>query len=553
MRPTRLSGSLRLAPLALCLLLAHGARAEDTRPEPEHLRAHAEQIRDDPEFRVLGAPIAATRLVPELYERHGFARIWTARAAREDLLRAIRDSAADGLDPEDYLLSTLERARAAAEAPGASLDAQIDYDLLLSDALIRLLYHLMFGKVDPRDFDSNWNFTRKIHLENPTAFLLQSIDSGELYARIEAEKPRNELYRRLKAELARQRELAAAGEPPAIASGPTLKPGAVDPRVVALRARLAAAGNPANPGAVDSTAFDAGVEAAVKTFQHSNGLASDGAVGKATLAALNLSNAARIEKIRVNLERGRWLLHDLAPTFVLVNVAGFEVYYLRDGKLFWSARAVVGRRYRETPIFRAMMTYLVLNPTWTVPPGILAKDILPDMRRDRSTLAKKGLEVIDHGGRPVPESSIDWANATPENFRYLLRQAPGPQNALGRVKFMFPNPHMVYLHDTPSKALFDQSERAFSSGCIRIENPFELATLLLEGQEGWDRPALDRAVEEGTTQSVTLAKPVPVLITYWTAWVDRDGVLQLRPDIYGRDAKVSAGLAASFRFHSPRS
>ena len=153
MRPTRPSGSLRLAPLALCLLLAHAARAEDTRPEPEHLRAHAEQIRDDPAFRVLGAPIAAKRLVPELYERHGFTRIWTAPAAREDLLRAIRDSAADGLDPEDYLLSTLERARAAAEAPGASLDAQIDYDLLLSDALIRLLYHLMFGKVDPRDFD----------------------------------------------------------------------------------------------------------------------------------------------------------------------------------------------------------------------------------------------------------------------------------------------------------------------------------------------------------------------------------------------------------------
>ena len=260
----------------------------------------------------------------------------------------------------------------------------------------------------------------------------------------------------------------------------------------------------------------------------------------------------RIEKIRVNLERGRWLLHDLAPTFVLVNVAGFEVYYLRDGKLAWSTRAVVGKPFRETPIFRATMTYLVLNPTWTVPPGILAKDILPAQRRDRSTLAKKGLEVIDHAGLPVPESSIDWAHATPRNFRYMLRQAPGPQNALGRVKFMFPNEHSVYLHDTPSKALFDESERAFSSGCIRIENPLELAALLLEGQEGWDRPALDRAVEAGTTQSVTLAKPVPVLITYWTAWVDRSGALQLRPDIYGRDAKVAAGLAAGFRLHPPR-
>jgi len=548
MRPTRLSESVRLIELALCLLLAHAAQAQDLRPEAEHLRAHAEQIRDDPAFSVLGAPIASKRLVPELYARHAFTRIWTTPSAREDLLRAIRDSAADGLDPEDYLLSTLERARATAEAPGASLDAQIDYDLLLSDALIRLLYHLMFGKVDPQSFDPNWNLARKVHLEDPAFFLQESIDSGELYARIEHEKPQNELYRRLKAELAHQRELATLGDPATIPAGPTLKPGSSDPRVLALRARLAADGDLAGQEPLDSPAFDGAVEAAVKAFQLRRGLDPDGAVGPATLAALNLPIAERIEKIRVNLERGRWLLHELDPTFVLVNVAGFEVYYLRDGKLFWSARAVVGRPYRATPIFRATMTYLVLNPTWTVPPGILAKDILPDQRRDRSTLAKKGLEVIDHSGHPVPASSIDWANATPRRFPYMLRQAPGPQNVLGRVKFMFPNPHMVYLHDTPSKALFDQSERAFSSGCIRVENPFELATLLLEGQQGWDRAALDRAVEEGKTRSVTLARPVPVLLTYWTAWVDRNGALQLRPDIYGRDAKVAAGLEAKFRF-----
>ena len=162
---------------------------------------------------------------------------------------------------------------------------------------------------------------------------------------------------------------------------------------------------------------------------------------------------------------------------------------------------MVGKPYRATPIFRSTMTYLVLNPTWTVPPGILANDILPAQRRDRSTLAKKGLEVIDHSGRPVPASSIDWANATPRNFRYMLRQAPGPDNALGRVKFMFPNSYSVYLHDTPSKALFEKSERAFSSGCIRVENPLELAALLLEGQQGWDRAAIDRAVEAGKTRT----------------------------------------------------
>jgi len=193
------------------------------------------------------------------------------------------------------------------------------------------------------------------------------------------------------------------------------------------------------------------------------------------------------------------------------------------------------------------MTYLVLNPTWTVPPGILAADILPAQRRDRGTLARKGLEVVDMEGRVVPADSVDWSTATPRNFRYMLRQPAGPTNALGRVKFMFPNAHSVYLHDTPSKDLFERSDRAFSSGCIRVENPLELAALLLEGQKGWDRAALDAAIAEGKTRTVTLATRIPVLLLYWTAWVDPSGALQLRRDLYGRDVKVAAGLAQPFR------
>ena len=535
--------------LALVLLLAHNSRAQEDAPESEILRAHVEQIRDDPGTDISGAPIAARRLLPELYARRGFTRAWTAAAAREDLLRAIRESAADGLDPEDYLLSTLERVRAEAEAEGASLDAQVHYDLLQSEALARLLYHLIFGKVDPRSFDPNWNFTRRVHLEDPTAYLQESIDSSDLLARIDREKPQHDLYRRLKSEFARQREIAAAGRWQALPADVTWKPGSGAPPASALGARLRASGDlPA-----DAPPGPSEIEAAVKRFQERHGLEPDGAVGSATLAALNVPIGARIEEIRVNLERGRWLLHDLEPTFLFVNVAGFEVHYLRDRKVVWSASAQVGKPYRATPIFRSEMTYLVFNPTWTVPPSILAHDILPAQRRDRSTLAKKRLQVVDHSGRAVPEASIDWANATPRNFRYLLRQPPGPDNALGRVKFMFPNAYSVYLHDTPSKALFERSGRAFSSGCIRVENPLELAALLLEGQQGWDRQAIDRAVADGQTRSVTLARPVPVLLSYWTAWVDRNGVLQLRSDIYGRDAKVAAGLDAPFRFRAPGS
>ena len=264
--------------------------------------------------------------------------------------------------------------------------------------------------------------------------------------------------------------------------------------------------------------------------------------------ALNVPIDARLGQIEVNLERGRWLLHDLSPTFIVVNVAGFRVYYLRDGELVWSGRAQVGKPFRQTPIFRSTITYLVLNPTWTVPPGIFANDILPALKRDSGYLAKRGLSVIDSEGRPVT-APIDWASMTPRRFPYLLRQGPGPENALGRVKFMFPNEHSVYLHDTPSRALFEKSERAFSSGCIRVENPLELARLLLEEQTGWDADAIAVAVATGETRTVTLQSKLPVLLTYWTAWVDRDGVLQFRSDVYGRDAKVRAALDLPFRVH----
>jgi L,D-transpeptidase YcbB len=541
---------LFLAFTVAAVAFSRPALAQTAPSESEVLRERVEQLREDADAQVEGVTLAAKRLVSELYERRGFAPLWTASEARDGLLRAVRESRGDGLDPEDYLLSPLERARGKAEAPGASLGARLDYDVLQSEALVRLLYHLIYGKVDPRSYDPDWNFTRSLHHGDPAEFVQKLIDSGEVYARIEAEKPSYPAYGRLRAALAKMREIEARGGWPALAPGPTLKEGVSDSRVTALRARLAASGDLEQSEASAGDRFDPALVAAVARFQARHGLGADGAVGAVTLSALNVPCAARVEQIRVNLERARWLLHDLAPTFVAVNVAGFRLDYLRDGEIVFEARTQVGKPARATPMFRSELTYLVLNPTWTVPPGILANDILPQQKRDPSTLARKGLEVVDLSGRIVPASSIDWANATPRNFRYMLRQPAGPDNALGRVKFMFPNSHSVYLHDTPSKSLFDREDRSFSSGCIRVENPLELATLLLQGQNGWDRAALDRAVAEGKTRTITLAKRVPVLLLYWTAWVDRSGALQLRRDVYGRDAKVAEGLAEPFHLRA---
>lgn len=537
----------RLGLIALVLSVPRFAPAQDATPESERLRAHIEQIHDHPDALVRGVPIASRPSLASLYERRGFTLAWTEAEPRDALLRAIRDSAADGLDPEDYLLSPLLAARAEAELETAPLDVLIDYDLLLTDALARLLYHVISGKLDSRTLEPHWNLPSSVHQQDAPVFLQGLIDSGELYERIQAERPDHRMYRDLVAALAHQRELAERGGYPPVPPGPTLELGSRDPRVAALRARLESSGDLEGPAPGDPEEFDASLEAAVVAFQQRHGLDADARVGRRTLEALSVPVGARIEQIRVNLERARWLLHNLEPSFVLVNIAGFQAYYLRDGEPIWTGRAILGRPYRKTPTFRSRISYLVLNPTWTVPPTIFAQDILPAQRRNPSHLAKLGLRVIDEHGAVVPTDSIDWQQVNPAHFPYLIRQDPGPGNTLGRVKFMFPNSYTVYLHDTPSRDLFERSERAFSSGCIRIERPLELAALLLEGNPGWDRAAIDQAVEAGTLQNVTLANPVPILVTYWTTWVDQAGTLQFRRDLYDRDAEVARGLAEPFR------
>jgi murein L,D-transpeptidase YcbB/YkuD len=209
---------------------------------------------------------------------------------------------------------------------------------------------------------------------------------------------------------------------------------------------------------------------------------------------------------------------------------------------------VVGQPFRETPVFKASINNVVINPTWTVPPGILEKDILPALRRgDRSILTRKNLQVLDRNGAPVNAAAIDFSRYTARNFPYLLRQAAGPSNALGAVKINFPNPHLVYLHDTPSKSLFDENNRTFSSGCIRTERPLELAAWVLGDPARWNAASLRSAVDSGETRTLRMAKPVPVLLIYWTADRDDDGSIVFKPDPYGRDGRELAALDSPFK------
>jgi murein L,D-transpeptidase YcbB/YkuD len=407
------------------------------------------------------------------------------------------------------------------------------------DAFLRMASHRAYGKVDPATLDPNWNFARPLVTANPLREVTRAMDSASPVHSLDVLLTEPDFYHNLKAALARYREIAANGGWHEVESGPALKSGMTDPRLPEVRARLRVTDDLTAPDPPDPSLFDADLKRAVEAFQHRHGLAADGVIGPSTLAAMNQPVARRIDQIRVNLERARWVQRDLPPDFVLVNIAGFRAYLVRGGRVTWSARVQVGKTYRETPVFRDEIEYIVFNPTWTVPPGILREDIIPQARTDPDIIGRKGLRVLDQEGREVDPQAVSWSAA---GFPYVLRQDPGPDNALGQVKLMFPNEHLVYLHDTPNKALFDRPQRTASSGCIRVERPLELTELVLSGNQGWNRTRIDQVIASNQTKRVDLDRPIPVLILYWTAEVAEDGRVAFRDDVYGRDAPVLRAL-----------
>jgi murein L,D-transpeptidase YcbB/YkuD len=539
------------AVLGLLIAWGSGVIAEPALATQELLRGRMEQLQAAGGLQVDGSTVAAVRLIPELYQRRGFRLAWTAHGANvQALMRLIAASDQHGLDPQDYHWQALKDLQARLRER-ADPRLQVDLDILLTDALVRLGYHMRFGKVDPEALDPDWNLSRDLEGGDPVDIIQAAIDSEDLEAFIDRYVPHIPIYGRLKAALARYREIRSQGGWPTVPAGPALKSGMRDLRMTALRRRLAAGGYLAGDPVTDESLFDGALEQAVIRFQKGHGLDADGVVGAQTLAALNVPVEGRIDQIRVNLERARWVFQDISKDYVLVDIAGFQAHMVKDGRLVWASKVQVGKPYRKTPVFKSSMTYVVLNPTWTVPPTILAKDILPRVRRDPSYLERKRLRVVDRKGRIIDPKTLDWSRYTGRNFPYFLRQDPGPDNALGRIKFMFPNKHLVYLHDTPHQELFRRTERAFSSGCIRIEHPFALAELLLDDPRKWSREQILAAIDTHKTQTVFLPRPIKVLLLYWTVDVDEQGRVWFRKDLYGRDKKVLAALEGEFVIRAP--
>jgi murein L,D-transpeptidase YcbB/YkuD len=527
---------LRALVLILTLSSASLLAAQST---TEALRLRIEPLHEGGAAAVRGARLMRRDAVAHFFQQRGFEPAWRIPEHADQIRRAIAAIEHDGLTPADYHLTTID-ALLAGGAPRTAAD-EADLQVLLTDGVAALVDHVRYGKVRPSSLDRRWNVDPREGAPPLEAELARIAASSSVFDAIAARAPDHFIYRGLKQALATLRAIDRAGGWPAVAAGPALKPGATDTRVAQVRARLLASGDlPAGSPATDRT-YDAAIEAAVKRFQDRHRLTPDGAIGKATVEAMNVSARARIDQVRANLERARWVLADLQNTFLLVNLPAFKVYYIHERKNIWESRTQIGREARQTPTFRADMRYLVFNPDWTVPPTILAKDVLGGMKQGKNTIKQKGLTILDRRGQAVDPASIDWQSATPATFPYTLRQPPGANNALGRVKFIFPNEHAIFLHDTPSRELFSADRRTFSSGCIRVERPLELAARLLEPQE-WATEKIQQVVDGGASQTVVLDTPMPVLIVYWTISVGASGDLRIASDVYHRDPPLVRAL-----------
>lgn len=380
------------------------------------------------------------------------------------------------------------------------------------------------------------------------AWLGQALQSGDIAGSLETLAPRHPEYRALRDALATYLELSPGSWPAPIGDGEPLEDGATGPRVAALRARLEALGYlaPAEAGEKDvseEALFDAALTAALQEAQRDAHLEPDGVAGTETIAWLDTGPEQRIAQLRANLERWRWLPDELGAQHIRVELPDYRLTVFDNGARVQGHDVIIGRPSRASPVLTAVMTHIIANPWWETPHSLAVRDELPLFRRDPGAVSRLGFQVIDRAtGSVVDPSGIDWTAVSAANFPYRLRQAPGPLNALGQVKLIFPNPHNTYLHDTPSRSLFERAARAYSSGCVRVRDPVELAQWAAAAGAGLAADDLQAALASGRETRFDLDRPVHVHFLYFTALAEPDGGVRFVPDVYRRDADVIAAL-----------
>ncbi len=517
--------------------------------------AHADGLRDRLEAVLLAGLGADANedeaetfaIVEGVYRDRDLTPIWVdetgALPRARQLARLLVQADFDALDPDDYGAAIVDTMLASGNA-----DMLAQLDVRLSLGLVQFAADLGQGRTAPNVADPDL-FPYRDRVDK--AAVLSAVGTaGDIALLVDKFRPQSPRYERLRAALADYRAMAEMGGWAPIPDGPVLKPGMTDPRIGAVRARLLLWGDLAADADLsrrggDGDFYDDALEAAVQRMQYRHGLTQDGVIGPSSLGALNVSVEDRLEQIVLNLERRRWMPEDLGARYIFVNLADFNLKVVEGDRTIHETRVVVGLPYRRTPVFSDQMSYLEFNPYWHVPPSIARRDLLPKIQADSGFLAKNGYTVFSDwsaSATVVDPASVDWSAVTPQNFGYKIRQEPGGGNALGRVKFMFPNRFSIYLHDTPAKSLFDRAERSFSAGCIRVRDPMSLAEIVLEGVPDWTRDRIDETVASGRRTVVSLAEQLPVHLSYQTAWANKDRTVHFRTDIYDRDMELAEAL-----------
>lgn len=475
------------------------------------------------------ASTAMLDLSPEsqsLYRANRGGYLWLqssrpAAPARE-ALAILEEAPSHGLRAEDYQLDELKELHE--KIVQGELDFRIEYEGLMTDALLRL-----FRDLRPQlamEYSGTDDGTDLLAL-----VLLEAVNSGHLRDFYESLLPRHSQYARLRAALSREEHAAEFAAPARIGRGRALRLGDDGPRVRALRARLVSSQHHLQ---LVGDVFDVSLETAVKRYQVLHGLEADGIVGRRTQQHLDMSAAERAARIRLALARWRELPVALGNEYVHVNIPEYRLELIRDGRPQVQMRVVVGSKDDPTPAFNDEIEYLVFNPYWHVPRRIALEELVPKAADTPGYLTSQNYEVL-HRGELVEESSIDWAAIDDSQFGYRIRQRPGPDNALGAVKFLFPNSMNIYLHDSPARSLYEHSVRTFSHGCIRLEDPTALAEALLGRQGEWNGDRIESTMGTGSRRQINLERPVPVYLTYITARVTESGELALFQDVYDRD------------------